>query len=283
MPFMTGAIPAPSGLAFAVDSHRKRANVPAAWGTVPKQLDVWGNDTYGDCVSAEEAWATAAYSWMLSSEASQVFIDGPTLIAWARAGRYLNGAMLTDVMDTRAKKGIQATDGKSYTDGPYQSVNWQDFGTLSSAIFTGPVKIGVDHRPLSKANAGNGNGWLVQGSGHYGSTDHCVGLGGFGTIADCYRFLGMNPPSQAKLTSQAVLLFTWGTIGVVDMDSLDGMTSEAWLRTPTNPEITPPPQPPPTPTPGPLPPIPIGGGIFLDPNTRTYSFPPDWTPIPTLN
>ena len=45
-----------------------RRKAPAQFAYVPKQLSMWGNDQYGDCVSAEEAFAKACYS-------PEIFID----------------------------------------------------------------------------------------------------------------------------------------------------------------------------------------------------------------
>lgn len=54
---MTGAFPSPKHKAFAVPSFKPITTIPASWGVVPPQLDIWGNSTWGDCVSAEEAAA----------------------------------------------------------------------------------------------------------------------------------------------------------------------------------------------------------------------------------
>ena len=48
----------------------------------PVQMSSWNNYTYGDCVSAEEAFAKA-------TAAPQIFIPEATVVAWATTHGYL--------------------------------------------------------------------------------------------------------------------------------------------------------------------------------------------------
>jgi hypothetical protein len=65
----------------------------------PVQMSSWNNYVYGDCVSAEEAFAKA-------TAAPQTFIPEATVVAWASAHGYLNGAYLTVVMGTMQTQGF---------------------------------------------------------------------------------------------------------------------------------------------------------------------------------
>ena len=96
---------------------------------------MWGNDVHGDCVTAEEAFAKACNN-------PEIFISDSEVIAWATRHGVLEGANLTQVMTWMQNDGFP--DGWSTEDdGPYYSVNWTNAATLQSAIFQGPVKIGI--------------------------------------------------------------------------------------------------------------------------------------------
>jgi hypothetical protein len=221
--------------------------VPASWGVVPTQLSVWGNDTYGDCVSAEEAAAKAMYSTMCGLP--ETFITQQEVETWARQHGFLNGADITDVMDAMAKSGMSA-NGQTYDDGPYQSVDWTNDATLSSAIYQGPVKIGVAASQLENA-VSSANGWWATGFKRDNNTDHCVNLCGFGTAEQLGALLNVSVPANVILSERCYLLFTWGTIGIIDKASMMAITEEAWLRTPTTVGQGPAPSPAPAPSPSP--------------------------------
>ena len=129
---LRGAIPSPRCKAFAAHPHKATA-VPDSWGVIPTQLSIWGNSTYGDCVSAEEAAAKAQYSTMCGL--AETFISDSEVVKWARSNGFLNGANLTDVMEAMAKSGMTA-NGQTYGDGAYQSVDWTNDAVLSSAVST---------------------------------------------------------------------------------------------------------------------------------------------------
>src|SRR5262249_24202342 len=147
----------------------------------PTQMSSWNNYVYGDCVSAEEAFAKAA-------AAPQTFIDEPTVVAWAQAHGVLNGATLVNVLQMMQKDGFPH-NRKKYDDGPYNSVNWHDTGILASAIHGyGPVKIGVGAEHFQS----NAHGMVTPGTSGWGMynypagqpEDHCVSLCGYGKLAE---------------------------------------------------------------------------------------------------
>jgi len=255
-----GAYPSPRHKLAAATPHIKRPGVPDSFGIVPKTLQMWGNDTYGDCVSAEEAASKAM--WSVMNAYPELLIPDQTLIDWARQGGYLNGANLTDVMDSMISTGITVGSTK-YTDGPYQSVDWTKDDVLSSAIITGPVKLGIAANQISNVFTA-ANGWFATGFRQDNNEDHCVPLWGFGPLSALFAMLGVPLPSGANPTARGYLMYTWQSIGVIDQPSLIAITGEAWLRMPTTPQQPapvpvppgpnpppPPPPPPPNPTPGP--------------------------------
>jgi cell division septation protein DedD len=267
-----GMVPSPAWKQAAAPRHKTlhAGAVPANFGyNVPSQLNLFGNDSYGDCVTAEECFKLATYSTL--NNLPEVYVPYDTAVAWAKEYGFLNGADLTDVMTQMADTGI-TIGTTTYKDGPYQSVDWTNWDNLTSAISQGQVKIGVAGDPLEGV-VGSTNGWIGFGLSGW-IQNHCVGLPYYGTLAFLCALFNVPVPTTHDPTTQCVALSTWGTIGIIDFaGSLQGLCSEAWLRTPSTVgegPITPtPPAPTPTPpAPTPTPPAP----------TPT---PPTPTPTPT--
>jgi hypothetical protein len=244
---MRGARPTPRHKLAAAFPFKPTYAYPAQFAYVPAQLSMWGNSQYGDCVSAEEAFAKACNS-------PEIFIPENTVIAWARQHGFLNGADLGEVMDAMAKSGFPVSPNV-FNDGPYQSVDFSTESVLQAAIATGPVKIGIDADALP-SGAGNSNGWYSLGGGSYRNEDHCVSLCGYGPAAWLFQQLGVPLPSSLPSTTTGYLLFTWSTIGFVSHQWIMGTCGEAWVRNPTTIVEGPTPTPTPTPTPVPVPPTP---------------------------
>src|SRR5262245_46403202 len=116
--FMRGARPTPRHKLMAATPHRVIRAAPPQYAFVPQQLDMWGNDKYGDCVSAEEAFAKACYN-------PEIFIPTQTVVNWAQSHGFLNGANLTDVMDVMQKTGM-GVGSTLYDDGPYTAVDYSN-------------------------------------------------------------------------------------------------------------------------------------------------------------
>jgi hypothetical protein len=254
--FKRGARPSPAHKIKAAPKFRAGGRA-AEFCIVPARLDMWGNDQYGDCVTAEEAFAKACHE-------PEIFIDANTVISWARSNGYLNGADLTSVMDSMIQSGF-AVGSQKYNDGRYSSVNYRDENVLQTAIAVGPVKIAIDANALPNG-AGNDQGWYALGGGNYPNTDHSVALCGYGSAQFLYSKLGVPLPSGLSATTTGYLLYTWSTIGFVDHPWLLGTCTEAWVRQPTTVGVPPLPDPvPPTPIPPtPIPPTPPDTRIALD-------------------
>jgi hypothetical protein len=262
--FPRGAKPTPQARKDTIVKHVVVKTTPTSLFMVPKQLSMWLNDTFGDCVTAEEAAAKAAYSILMGQ--SELFIPDSVVQTWARANGDLNGALLPDVMNQMSASGFNV-NGTIYGDGPYTSVDYTTPATLTNAIAQGPIKIGVASSQFNNIQGvGSVNGWFMTGftQANPNDEDHCVSLFGFGTLGQCFQVLGVPVPSNVKdPTAPGYLLFTWSTIGVIDQPSMLAVTFEAYLRSPTtvvgggpappspNPNPQPNPQPTPTPTPCP--------------------------------
>lgn len=252
--FKTGAKPSPKAKIAATPVFRAplvSSATPKEFAVVPPKLSYWLNDITGICVTSQEAFSKS--SWSLQCGLPQLFIPDQEVGRWAKKYGHWNGAMLTDVMDDMARDGFNV-DGVNWRDGPYKRVNYEDPEALKASIYVGPVNIAIGASSLPRG-AGNGNGWYAFAGRRNQNTDHCVALTGYGTAKFCFESLNKPLPAGVRPDKpDCYLLFTWGTIGVVDQDWLNATCTEAYVRNPTTPgqEPTPPPPPvPPVPPPGP--------------------------------
>lgn len=242
--FPRGAKPSPRFKLQAATPFRATAAAPAQFAIVPPKLSMWFNDTYGDCVTAEEAFAKAV--WSIQCGLPELFVPDAEVKRWASAHGVLNGADLSEVMDAMQTDPFNV-DGKKYTDGKYFGVDYSNESVLQAAIAQGPVKVAVSGDAFPDG-AGNENGWYAQG-GRFPNTDHCVSICGYGPAAFLFKQFGMDVP--AGFTAQSgYLVFSWSTVGVVDFPWIQGTVVEAWVRNPTTPGQSPqPPKPPDPPQP----------------------------------
>jgi hypothetical protein len=224
---MRGAKPSPRHELAAATPHVALAKVPPTHIVMPKKLNVWHNDLHGDCVTAEEAFAKACHS-------PEIYITPTEVETWAKAHGVYEGAVVIDVVKWMEKKGF-TQDGHTYDDGAYSSVNWTNAAILQSAIYHGPVKIGIGANQLEATCKAHGfkSGWFATGYSAEQDEDHCVSLCGYGQISWLAKQLDASVPSGVNGSQPGYALFTWGSIGVIDVPSLLAITHEAWLRTPT--------------------------------------------------
>ncbi len=251
--FQRGAQKSPPHKLASAQRFTVQATPPAQFAVVPAKLDMWGNDKNGCCVTSEEAAADAW--WSTYCGLPETFITAAEVTRYARAHGTLNGAMLTDTLDSLQKDGFRGPDGKAVLNGGYAAVDYSNLLALKAACATGPVKIAIDANALP-SGAGNKQGWYAVGRGNFPNTDHCVGLFGYGPAKWLYEKLGVPLPSALAPDKEGFLLYTWSTIGFVDFAWLQGTCTEAWVRNPTTPGQSPPAPTPPIP-PDPIPPIPV--------------------------
>lgn len=229
-----GAVRSPAHKLLAAPRHEPIANPPAQVAYVPSQLDMWGNNQFGDCVSAEEAFAKACYS-------PEIFVSAQEVERFARQHGYLNGADLVSVLDTMQADGFSEgrfAHKQLYNDGPYSTVDYSSEDALRSALSLGPVKIAIDANALP-SGAGNQQGWFALGTGQqFANTDHCVSICGCGSAEYLYSQLDVAMPSSLAGVS-GYLVFTWSTIGFVDHPWIMSTCTEAFVRNPTTVAVPP--------------------------------------------
>jgi hypothetical protein len=221
---MRGGIPSRRHELAAAQPHKVTVEPPPQFLYKPVTMSMWGNDVYGDCVTAEEAFAKAC---------TGVVIGDHKAVVWARQHYALNGASLWEIMHLMQTEGFHAA-GEIYTDGPFKSVDWSNDAILRSAISEGPVKIGITAAELEDTyQAHPSSGWIATGYKGIGQQDHCTGLCGYGPFSWTTSQLGVDLPSRIDGQARSYVMFTWSTLGIIDEPSLQAICGEAWLRSPT--------------------------------------------------
>ncbi|MGA7790489.1 MAG: hypothetical protein WCA56_20260 [Xanthobacteraceae bacterium] len=227
-----GAIPTPRYLLAGATPHKPLKSHPKEHITLPKKISFWGNYSDGDCVTAEEAFAKTCHH-------PEIFVQDQEVTAWANQHGVLQGANLVEVMNWMVAGGF-AQNGKTFDDGGHLSVDWHDANILESAISEGPVKLGIGANQLENlwwANGGSAsggkNGWFAVNFGPETTEDHCVSLCGYGSIHWLAGKLSAHVPANVDGSKPGYAMFTWDSIGIIDVPSMLNITYEAWLRHPT--------------------------------------------------
>ena len=222
-----GAIPTQRSALAAAAPYSAPVGAPPTFIVIPKQLSFWGNDSYGDCVSAEEAFAKACSN-------PEAFIAEDDVIAWATRHGVLNGAQLPTVMTWMQTDGFPSGD-VTYDDGSYSAVEWTNAAALQSAIFQGPVKLCIagDQLDATWLSTDGRSGWFATGYREDTGYDHCTALCGYGSISWLAGQLGVTVPAGINGAAPGYAMFTWDSIGIIDVPSMIAITAEAWLRQPT--------------------------------------------------
>jgi len=230
-----GAIASPRSALAAATPHSAPVGAPASnFIVIPQQISFWGNDEYGDCVTAEEAFAKACCT-NPPPTGGEIFIPDEVAITWATNNNVLNGAVISNVLTLMEPNGGFPDGSYNYDDGTPFTVDWTNAGTLQSAISQGPVKIGIAADQLETAwqQTDGQSGWFATGFRDDSAEDHCVSLCGYGSISWLAQQLGVQVPAGIDGTQAGYALFTWNSIGIIDVPSMIAITEEAWLRQPT--------------------------------------------------
>lgn len=224
---LRGAVPSPRHRLAGAVPHRIVGITPAQCLWLSTKLSMWGNAAYGDCTVAEEAFAKAC-------DSPEIFIPDDTVISWAQANGAINGDTLIDVLDKMQSGGF-VLNGQTYNDGPPLSVDWTNAEVLQNAIAQGPVKIGVAADQLENTVPDPPtNGWFATGFTADPNEDHCTSLCGYGSFAWIWGQLSTQTPNPDIDGTQPVYaMFTWDSVGIIDVPSLLAICAEAWLRNPT--------------------------------------------------
>ena len=224
----SGDFPSPNHELAEAQPYRSVRAAPESFVAWPIQMSVWGNDGASNATWAEEAFAKACAN-------PRVFIPTEVLQFTARECTSSNFAAFIQTHGFHL-------DATAYLDGVFNSVDWTNATALNGAIANvGPVKIGVASANLAPGPRGEvtpgTSGWAIYGlpTGH--PEDHCASLCGYGplvALVDLFERYGVNVNLPSGMpTGLCYAMFTWGSIGIVDQQSLMNITNEAWVRNPT--------------------------------------------------
>ena len=224
----SGGFPTPNHELVAAQPYKATGAAPESFIVWPIEISYWGNEKESNSIWAEEAFAKACAK-------PQVFIPIDVLLSTSRECGSSNFAAFMRTHGFRMEH-------QAYMDGPFSSVDWTNAAVLNSAIAdSGPVKIGVSSTDLatdSRRHVTRGmSGWATCGLLGGQPENHCASLCGYGPLAALVGLFaqhGVNvnsPPGMPMGLCYA--MFTWGSIGIVDQQSLMNILGEAWVRNPT--------------------------------------------------
>ncbi len=224
----SGEFPTPNHELAAAQPYKAGGAAPESFIAWPIEIGFWGNEKVSNSRWAEEAFAKA-------SAEPKVFVPTDVVLLTARECGSSNFARF---MQTH---GFQM-DGTAYLNGPFNSVNWTNTAALNGAIANvGSVKIGVASANLASCPHGQvtpgTSGWAIYGLPTGQPENHCASLCGYGPLAALVGLferygVNVNVPSGMP-PGLCYAMFTWGSIGIVDRQSLMNITGEAWVRNPT--------------------------------------------------
>lgn len=223
----SGEFPSPNHELAAASAY-KGGTAPTSFLTWPVKIGNWESLSARNSLWAEEAFAKAC-----AEPKMYIPVNVVQLTAQECGSTNFSRFMQTH--------GFQM-DRKAYLDGPFNTVDWTNAAALNGAIANvGPVKIGVASANLASGSQGRvttgTSGWAIYDLPTGQPENHCASLCGYGPLAalvDLFERQGVIvnlPPGMP--TGFCYAMFTWGSIGIVDRQSLMNITGEAWVRNPT--------------------------------------------------
>lgn len=193
-----------------------------------RDFGMYGNSTWGTCVTAEEAAAKSVIS--AKTGAPEIRIPDRNAVDWARKHGYLNGAYLDEVLKTMVRDGLIDDAGREHRDDDTAvAIDGTKKLVMQLAIYyTGMVKVAINAGPVMAADNGQ-YGWILLNA-RGGSLDHCVGYCGYGSLEFCCQTLGVKVPAGADPKRFCLIMFTWSRLGIVSWEAALNMTGEWWMR-----------------------------------------------------
>ncbi len=225
----SGEFPTPNQELAGARPYRASSVAPESFLAWPLEIDSWGDKDAANSSWAEEAFAKACAE-------PKVFVPAAVVLS---ASRECGSSNFAGFMQTRGFR----MDRKVYLDGPFRLIGWTNAADLNGAIaHVGPVKIGVASAnlasPRGEVTPGT-SGWAIHGlparparksfARAFAATGRWPALV---PISSRRRGVTVHAPSGMP-TGLCYAMFTWGSIGIVDRQSLMNITGEAWVRNPT--------------------------------------------------
>lgn len=224
----SGEFPTPNHELAAAEPYGAGRTAPESFLAWPIRLSPWREEHAINSSWAEEAFAKACVE-------PHVFIPPDLVLVTLRECGSSNFAHFIQT------HGFQM-DHTAYLDGPFQSVDWTNTLVLNDAISNvGPVKIGIgsanlDSSPHGRVTRGQ-SGWTIYGLPPDESENlfaSLCGYGALGSLVDLFnRHAGAVTLPLGMPADLCYAMFVWGSIGIIDRQSLMNIIGEAWVRNPT--------------------------------------------------
>jgi len=224
----SGDFPTPNAELASASPYEAAEAAPESFMAWPSRISFWGDEKQQYSIWAEEAFAKACAE-------PKVFIPSDVILSTARE---CGSSNFSEFLQTH---GFRA-EGAAYVDGPFQSVDWTNPAALNGAIArVGPVKIGVASADFTVGSRGQvtpgTSGWAIFGLPAGKPERHCAGLCGYGplrALVELFERHGVNVGlPQGMPSGLCYAMFIWGSLGIIDWQSLMNITGEAWVRSPT--------------------------------------------------
>jgi hypothetical protein len=222
-----GEFPTPNHDLAGAPPYRAVGAAPESFIAWPVGIAFLGDEQLRNSIWAEEGFAKACAK-------PEVFIPSDAIIFTARKCGLSN---FSEFVQTH---GFQV-DGKAYLDGPFHSVDWTNAAALNGAIANvGPVKIGIasaDPAGWQAQVASGSSGWAICGLPPGQHQTNCASIFGYGplaTLVDLFERHGVSVTLPSCMPAGlCYAMFTGGSVGIIDRESLMNITGEAWVRIPT--------------------------------------------------
>ena len=195
-----------------------------------RDWDMDGNDAWGDCVFAGEANYKRAVSKGTGVYEIEISAYNCVYDYLSYTGGLDEGADISAFLDWMEQVGLQDDDRSYRKNGRHGAIDATSTRELrfGVSLFRG-VKAAVAADILDEA-VGNESGWFCDATG-VGPIDHNVELLGYGTANECLKICGKGPTLPDLFGRlPAFVLYTWATIGVITMRSLQSIIGEAHVR-----------------------------------------------------
>lgn len=232
--------------------HKPCSIKATPFNPVPPQLSDWGNGGVGASGPIGGDCVTAAAAFKLACQLPEVFIPRANVVEWAKQNGDWNGTDPMSQNQQMQQSGLVDAAGNKWGEGPANYVTLSDQSAMEAALNEGPLSVTVAANQLDRV-AGSASGWILTGATTDTGYDHEPAVSAYGTFAALAALMKMTVlPSGINPATYGYLMFTWGTLGLIDRASLLAIGQDALLCLPTavnqGSSPTPTPKPPRTPS-----------------------------------
>ena len=130
------------------------------------------------------------------------------------------------VNDQMATSGMVDANGNQWGEGTANYVVLSDQAAMEAALADGPISVTVAAGALQRG-VGMENGWVIVSAPADRGYDHEPAISAAGQFSALASLLGTSLPSGIDPTTYGYMMFTWGTVGLIDRQSLLNIGQDA--------------------------------------------------------